>query len=368
LEFTYLGIIFILFFALQGICKLVLDFMNYKHRLKNLNFIPEELEGFIDKVKLEKINLYSNDKLKFSLAEFVVENIIILLIIFLGVISFYYNFIVTITTNIYLIGFIFFITYFLLQFLIGIPFSLYLNFVIEKKFGFNKMSIKLWFLDMIKMLIMSLIINAILLFPLMFFLFNFTNFWFILVWLFILVFSLFIQIIYPNVIAPLFNKFEPLKNEDLKSKIEHLIKECGFKSDGIFEMDASKRTTHGNAYFAGIGNTKRIVLFDTLLKNHTDDEILSILAHELGHFKHKHILKSLIFSAIFSLIGLFLINFIIDSNILYETFKFHEKFRIIGLFLIWIVFEPVMFFISPVSSYFSRKNEYQADRFAKFKM
>ena len=367
MNFTYLGIIFITFFVLQALFKLLLDYLNYRHRQRHIDYIPEELVGFVDGDKLKKINLYSNDKLVLSLVDFFVENIVILSIIFLGLIPKYYNFILTITTNQYLVGFSLFISYFLIQFIIEIPFRLYQNFNIEKKYGFNKMTLKVWFLDKIKVLIISFIINALLLFPLMFFIFTFKDIWFLFVWGFVLLFSLFIQRIYPNVIAPLFNKFEPLKNLELKSKIETLLTQCGFKSNGLFEMDASKRTSHGNAYFTGIGKSKRIVFFDTLLKNHTDNEILSILSHELGHFKHKHILKGMIFSAIISLIGLTLVSLVIDSNIIYETFKFGDKFRVVGLFLYGYYLNPYHYFCLPYLHIFLVKMNFRQIGLPKIK-
>ena len=368
MKFNLISIFFVTFLSLSVILKLILDFLNYSYRLKNKSYIPDELIGFVDKEKLEKINLYSNDKLKFALIEYFFDNIFLLSVLFLGLIPLYYNFLLKFTDNLYIICLLFFGGYFLISFIIGIPFSLFFNFKIEKKYEFNKMTLKIWILDSIKEIAISFILGSILLLPLTFFLYTFSSFWYILIWAFILIFSLFIQVIYPTVIAPLFNKFEPLKNEELKVKIENLLKECGFESSGLFEMDASKRSTHGNAYFTGFGKTKRIVLFDTLLKNHTDDEILSILAHELGHFKHKHILKGMFFSAIFSLIGLFVANVFIDSKMLYETFGFNENIKIIGLFLLSILFSPVSFFFTPFGAFFSRKNEFQADKCAKDKI
>nr|HPO50755.1 M48 family metallopeptidase [Spirochaetota bacterium] len=279
-----------------------------------------------------------------------------------------YDFLRGFTENIYIICLLFFGTYFTIIFLVGIPFNLYFNFMVEKKYGFNNMTLKIWILDSIKELIISFVFGTILLLPLTFLLYTFPSFWFVPVWGFLIVFSLFVQIIYPTIIAPLFNKFEPLKNEELKLKIENLLKECGFESSGLFEMDASKRSSHGNAYFTGFGKSKRIVLFDTLLKRHTDEEILAVLAHELGHFKHKHILKSLVVSSAFSLIGFFLANLFIDAKIIYDTFGLDQNAKIIGLFLLSILFTPISFFTTPFGAFFSRKNEYQADAFSKEKM
>ncbi|OHD10596.1 MAG: hypothetical protein A2086_04285 [Spirochaetes bacterium GWD1_27_9] len=361
-------IIFIISFSLSILIKLLLDIVNFIHRKKNEKTVPKELVGFIDEEKLQKINQYSNEKLKYGLFEYFFDNIVLILILFFGIIPLYYNFITDFTKNYYIIGLLFFGGNFLLQFILGIPFNLYFNFIIEKKFGFNQMTIKIWILDNIKQLVLSIIFGLIILVPLIFFLYNFKTLWWFFVWAFIFVFSIFMQIIYPTVIAPLFNKFKPLSNESLKIKIENLLLECGFKSSGVFEMDASKRSSHSNAYFTGFGKSKRIVLFDSLLSKHTEDEIIAILAHELGHFKHKHILKSMIFGTIFSFVGLFLVNFLIDYKVLYNAFLIKEEARILGLFLISIIYSPIGFFFSPISAYFSRKNEYQADKFAKDKL
>jgi len=362
------SIFFLSFLFLSIFIKILLDVINYLHRKKNEKTIPNELSDMVDQEKLIKINKYSNAKLKFSLVEYFFDNVILILILFLGIIPFYYNFLAKFTGNIYFIGILFFGGYFALQFILGIPFSLYFNFVIEKKFGFNKMTFGLWIGDLFKEIIISAVIGVILLVPLIFFIESFPNIWWLLVWSFILIFSLVMQIIYPSFIAPLFNKFKALSNEVLKDKIESLLKDSGFKSDGVFEMDASKRSSHSNAYFTGFGKTKRIVLFDSLLKNHSDDEILAILAHEIGHFKYKHVLKGLVFSSITILAGLFISYLLIDYKLLYDAFYINTNVKIIGLFLISIIAGPAGFFFTPVSSSISRKHEYQADNFAKGKM
>jgi STE24 endopeptidase len=358
-------VIFLIFLFLSVIFKILLDIINYMHRKKYEKTIPSELSGHVDENKLSNINKYSNEKLKFSLIEYFIENIFLLIILFFSLIPIYYKLINSFTQNIYITGLLFFGGYFILQFLIGIPFNLYFNFKIEKKYGFNKMTIGLWFADLIKELVITIILGIVLIIPLIFFIEKFNDLWWLMVWGFMLVFSLILQIIYPTFIAPLFNKFKPLSKEVLKVKIEKLLSESGFKSDGLFEMDASKRSTHSNAYFTGFGKTKRIVLFDSLLINHSDEEILAILAHELGHFKFKHTLKNIIFTSISSFIGLFLAYLLINSSLLYEAFNLYVNVKFIGLFLMSIIASPVLFFFTPISSYFSRKNEFQADQFSK---
>ncbi len=362
-------IIFLSGLVLSIFFKIFLDFINYSFRRKNQNIIPKELKGFIDQKKLSLINKYSNEKSSFSLIEYFIEKIFLFIILFMGVIPIYYNFLIKKFTNIYFLGVIFFGGFFLVNFLIDIPFNLYFNFKIEKKYNFNKMTIAIWITDLIKKILLTVGIGIIIIIPLIFFIYNFKSLWWIFLWFFFLLFSIIIQIIYPTLIAPLFNKFIPLKNEELKIKIEKLLTKSGFKSRGIFEMDASKRSSHSNAYFTGFGNSKRIVLFDSLLKNHSDDEILSALAHELGHFKYKHILINFIISLFLSFIGLLLAFLLINNNVLYDAFGFGSNFNIekskfVGLLLLSILIEPISFFMTPFSSILSRIFEYQADAFS----
>jgi STE24 endopeptidase len=360
-------VVFFVFLSLSIIIKLALDIINYLHRKKNENTIPPELEGYVDLEKLSKINKYSNEKLVFSTIDYFIDNAVLLVILFVSLIPAYFGLIGNLTKNLYVSGLLFFSGYFLLQYVLGIPFDLYFNFKIEKKYGFNKMTTKLWITDQIKELLLTMILGVIILLPLIFFIEKFSDVWWLFVWIFLTLFSLVMQVVYPTFIAPMFNKFKPLSNEELKVKIEKLLADCGFRSGGLFEMDASKRSTHSNAYFTGIGKTKRIVLFDSLMKNHTDDEILAVLAHELGHFKYKHVTKNIIYSTVISLIGLFIAYLLIGSDLLYDAFKMTDHVKFVGLFLISIISGPVLFFTAPVGSYFSRKNEYQADKFAKEK-
>jgi STE24 endopeptidase len=365
-------IVFLSFLFLSILIKILLDFINYYHRKKYQNVVPKELDGFIDQEKLVKINKYSNVKLAFSLIEYFFDNALLLCILFFGIIPFYYNFLITKFNNIYILVLVFFAGYYLLQLILGIPFSLYFNFVIEKKFQFNKMTIGLWISDFFKGFLITAVLGVIILISLVFFINTFSNYWWLLLWGFFFGFSLLMQIIYPTFIAPLFNKFKPLEKAELKVEIEKLLNNSSLKSKGVYEMDATKRSTHSNAYFTGIGKAKRIVLFDSLLKKHTDQEILAILAHEIGHYKFKHVIQNLILSLITSLAGLYIAYFLINNTKLYEAFGFANftdinKLKFVGLFLLSIIIGPIFFFLSPLSAYISRKHEFQADKFS-FKM
>jgi len=170
--------------------------------------------------------------------------------------------------------------------------------------------------------------------------------------------------LYPVLIAPLFNKFEPITNKELEDKITTLMEKSGLAVKGVFQMDAGKRSKHTNAYFTGIGRTKRIVLFDTLLASHGDEELLSVLAHEAGHWMKKHIIKQLVLLEILSLIGLFIVAKLLNWQLLYRTFGFSEQINYVGLFLVPVILGPLGYFLRPVGSALSRKIKLSADNLA----
>lgn len=260
---------------------------------------------------------------------------------------------------------IFILCFGLIGSILSLPFKYYDTFVIEEQFGFNKMTRRLFFIDMLKAGLLSVIIGV----PLLYLVFMLINSlgknWWLWVWLILIIFQLAILIIYPTFIAPLFNKFTPLSDLELKSKIEALLTKCGFKSQGVFVMDGSKRSSHGNAYFTGLGTSKRIVFYDTLLKQLTHDEIIAVLAHELGHFKHKHIIKQMFLSFGITLIGLYIFSLLIDQKWFYAGLGVTHINHATGLVLLFIIVEITSLPLAPLGSYLSRKNEFQADNFAK---
>ena len=188
--------------------------------------------------------------------------------------------------------------------------------------------------------------------------------WWLYVWAVITTFSLIMLWLYPSYIAPIFNKFKPLDDVDLKNKIEDLLNRTGFKSDGVFVMDGSKRSSHGNAYFTGIGKNKRIVFFDTLLKGMKDKEVEAILAHELGHFHHKHIRKHMASSFAISLTGLALLGYLINKDWFFNGLGVSDPSNHTALILFALVIPVFSFFVSPIGNYLSRKHEFEADAFA----
>jgi STE24 endopeptidase len=250
------------------------------------------------------------------------------------------------------------------------PFELYSTFVIEARFGFNKMTLGTYLLDALKGLLLGAILGLPLLLGVLWLMEKMGTLWWIYVWLVWVCFSLLLLFIYPNFIAPLFNKFQPLQDETLKQRIDALMKRCGFTSSGLFVMDGSKRSTHGNAYFTGFGKTKRIVFFDTLLQRLTPSEIDAVLAHELGHFKRHHVMKRIAITFILSLVFLWLLAQLMQSAWFYEGLGVHlqtadsGQSTALALLLFFMVLPIFSFLIQPLSSFYSRKHEFEADSYA----
>ncbi len=364
-------IIYLSAFVLSLAVRLTLDLINHHHRKKMLGMIPEEFAGHVDEDNIRKTDSYLNDKFAYSMVSMFIRRVIALALLLCCVYPWYYQLLLLVSNNFFILSLLFFAGTEILDTIISIPFSLYFNFVIEKKHGFNKMSLGLWVVDFIKDLIISTIMGVLLIGAVLLLLQFFPNYWWVFAWGFMITFSLVMQVIYPQFIAPMFNKFEPLKDEELKAKIETLLQKTGYKSEGVFQMDASKRSGHSNAYFTGIGKAKRIVLFDTLIEQMTHEEIIAVLAHEIGHYKKKHILKGMLKSMIKSFVTFFLAAVLIKLPELYNGFGFDVAdaaavipLRYIGIFLLGIVSGPISFFFSPLHAISSRRHEYEADAFS----
>jgi len=248
--------------------------------------------------------------------------------------------------------------------LLDLPFSLYHTFVVEERFGFNRSTIGVFFGDMLKQGALLLIIGAPLIALALWIMETSGGLWWLYVWIVWMAFSLIMFWAYPAIIAPLFNKFSPLDNEALKQRIQALMDKCGFRSKGIFVMDGSKRSGHGNAYFTGVGSNKRIVFFDTLLESLKPEEIEAVLAHELGHFKLKHIQKRLLSTFALSLAALALLGWLAGQDWFYHGLGVSQASSWMALLLFMMVLPVFTFFIQPLMSLLSRKHEFEADAYA----
>jgi STE24 endopeptidase len=269
------------------------------------------------------------------------------------------------SNNIIIITLIFFGIIIIGSDIISIPFSLYKTFVIEEKFGFNKSTKKLFFLDKIKGLLMTIILGGSILSIITWF-YEFTgNYFWIYTWLLITTFSVFLNMFYSKLIVPLFNEQTILEEGDLKNEIVKYVNSVGFKANNIYVLNGSKRSTKANAYFSGFGNQKRITLYDTLINDLENNEIVAVLAHEVGHYKRKHILFNLTSSIILTGFALFVLSLFIKTPILSLALGVsHPSFHI-GLIAFGILYSPVSQILGVFMNYMSRKFEYQADNYAK---
>jgi STE24 endopeptidase len=248
--------------------------------------------------------------------------------------------------------------------IIDAPFDYYKTFVIDAHFGFNKMTRGMFIGDMIKQSILGIALGAPILFAALWLMEGAGEYWWLYLWAVWSVFNLLVLAIYPTFIAPIFNKFTPLADEALKTRIEALLAKCGFKSQGLFVMDGSTRSSHGNAYFTGFGNSKRVVFFDTLLERLNTDEIEAVLAHELGHFKHKHVIKRIAMMFSISFLGLALLGFLKDQNWFFLGLGVTDMSSYMALILFLLVSPVFLFVMRPIIANYSRKNEFEADAYA----
>ena len=254
--------------------------------------------------------------------------------------------------------------YFLVNGLLDLPVSIVNTFVIEQRFGFNRTTPKTFVVDILKGTALAVVIGTPLLYAILWLMQQMGDAWWLYTWAVLTAFSLLMMWVYPTWIAPVFNKFEPLQDGETLRRIKGLLERCGFSSDGVFVIDGSKRSAHGNAYFSGFGKNKRIVFFDTLLKMLDDDQLEAVLAHELGHFKKKHILQGMAISFATTFIGLAVLAWLMRHDWFYQALGVSTPSTYMALLLFLLVSPVFTFMLSPLMSMFSRKNEFEADAFA----
>jgi len=357
----------ILFFIIVGL--LVADFV-FERFLEYLNStqwsdqLPEEVKGIYDEEKYRQQQAYEKENYRFSLISSSFSFVVMLLMFLLTGFAWVNGLALSVSANPILTALVFFGILMLASDLLTTPFSVYDTFVIEEKFGFNKTTPKTFVLDKLKGYLLGAIIGGGLL-ALIIYIYQLTtnNFW-IFAWLVISGFSVLMVLFYSNLIVPLFNKQTPLSEGELKLSIENFSSKVGFKLDNIFVIDGSKRSTKSNAYFTGFGSKKRIVLYDTLINDMSTNELVAVLAHEIGHYKKHHVLWSLLLGILQTGIVLFIFSLFVGSPELsaalgVETPSFH-----IGLIAFGILYSPISMITGLAMNIFSRKNEYQADAFA----
>jgi STE24 endopeptidase len=333
------------------------------------NELPKELEDIYDSDKYRKSQDYEKTKHRFSLIVNTISFVIILFILFFKGFGLLDDFIRQYTDNSILLALLFFGIIGLVADILSIPFSAYGTFVIEEKFGFNKTTVRTFILDKIKGLILGAVIGGGLLSLIVWIYDTTANMFWVYVWIVLSIFSIFMTMFYSILIVPIFNKQTPLDQGELRDAIEKFAQKAGFKLKNIYVINGSKRSKKSNAYFSGLGTKKRIVLYDTLIKNHTIEELVAVLAHEIGHYKKKHILLNIVLSVAQTGLMLFVLSLFIqkDSSLslsLAQSLGAKESSFYIGILAFGLLYSPISLLLGIIMNAISRKHEFEADHFS----
>lgn len=338
--------------------------LSYLNRKQMSIEIPEQLKGIYKPEAYAKQQLYQKENSRFELISKGFSFIIILIVLFMGVFGWLDNVLRKHLSNLILLPLTFFGIIMLINMIINFPFGWYATFIIEEKFGFNKTTLKLFIADWFKSILLNILIGGLIL-GIIIYIYQYTSKWFwLLAWGVTSTFFLLINIFYSEWIVPLFNKQTPLETGDLRNAIEAFTQKVGFEISNIYIIDGSKRSIKGNAYFTGIGKKKRIVLFDTLINELNTEEIVGVLAHEIGHYKKKHILYSIIGSLISTGITFYILSLFLDNPLLAKSLGGNTPSFHLGLIGFSFLFTPISELTGLISLFLSRKNEYKADTYA----
>jgi STE24 endopeptidase len=340
-----------------------LRYLNFAYLKAHGKAMPPEFHGIIDPSLLQKITSYTIENSRVAFLESILGNIFLLLFLFGGLLGVYDRWIVSMAGSFVTAGVLFALVLLAAETIIDIPFSLYRNFKIENRYGFNTMTGRLWLTDLVKSAAISVILLALVTTAALAIVQANPVWWWLFVWVFLLVFGVLMMYISPYVIEPLFFKFEPVKAEGLEEKISLVVERAGLKVSRVFQVDASRRSRHSNAYFTGIGRVKRIVLFDTLIEQMTQDEILAVLAHEVGHWKKRHVLKRMVLAETFAFLGLFIAYKLIGWDGLPGLIGLRDASFYARLIIVSFLSSLAMFPLTPLFSSLSRKDEREADNF-----
>lgn len=361
-------VLFLTFLVVSVLLRLWLASRHIRHILKHRNAVPEQFAAKIPLEAHQKAADYTITKVKFGILGLIVNTAVLLGFTVLGglqelslVLSAWLG-----SGMMYQIGLI--VAFGVISSVIDLPFDLYKQFVIEEKFGFNRMSLALFFTDMLKSTAVGAVIGLPLLWIVLKLMSSAGDYWWLYAWMVLAAFQLSMQIIYPTLISPIFNKFTPLSDATLRERIEGLMQRVGFSAQGVFVMDGSKRSQHGNAYFVGFGSSRRVVFFDTLIERLAPSEIEAVLAHELGHFKLKHITRGMIVGMVMMLIFFGILGYLKSQVWFYTGLGVLPLLNggndAMALLLFMLVVPVFTFLLGPVMSIMSRKHEFEADAFA----
>jgi len=339
-----------------------LDYLNAKTWT---NDVPAELSDLYDLEKYQKAQNYNKENKQLSLWVSTISIVLLLLFLWFDGFAWLHNFLGNYTTHYIALPLLFFGVLYVVSDILSLPVSLYSTFGIEAKYGFNKMTLSTFFIDKLKGYLLTAIVGGLILSILIFIYTKTGNYFWLLAWIFMTFFSLFFSTFYTSLIVPIFNKLSPLEEGDLKAAIQAYAQKVKFPLKNIFIVDGSKRSSKANAYFSGLGKSKSIVLYDTLVEKNSVNELVAVLAHEVGHYKKKHIQKSLVLSIIQTGVMLFILGYALRSPELSQALGVSEPTFHIGLIAFGILFSPISTILGLFMNQFSRKNEYEADAYAK---
>jgi STE24 endopeptidase len=361
---NWITLIFLLALALSLAIQFWLDRRQITHVQRHRSAVPGAFRERIPLEAHQKAADYTITRLRMGVLELALGAVLLLIWTLGGGLQLLDNVWRDMALSPLLTGVLVIFSVLIISSLLELPFAIYRTFVIEQRFGFNRTSPGVFITDQIKHLLVLLILGVPLASLVLWLMQDADPLWWLYVWAVWMGFSLLMLWAWPAFIAPLFNKFAPLEDQVLKQRIEELLSRCGFKSNGVFVMDGSKRSSHGNAYFSGLGTNKRIVFFDTLLKSLNPDEVEAVLAHELGHFKRRHIQKRIISMAVLSLAGLAILAWLIKLPEFYTGLGIAEPSTYMALILFMMVSPIFSLYLQPLLAHFSRKHEFEADDYA----
>ena len=354
--------IFIALVLFEYFFSTILDYVNDKNWKDE---IPEILKDFYDNKNYTKARDYKIERGKISFVSTTISVLITLCFLWFEGFGILSNYIADDYSSPFIQTAIFFLVLFIFNTIISLPFSYYSTFYIEEKFGFNKTTLKIFIMDKIKGILLSMLIGGVLLWAAMYLLSVFNEDFWIWLWIGLSVFMVFINMFYAELIVPIFNKLTPLKDGSLREKIEKYSKKVGYSLKNIYVIDGSKRSTKANAFFSGLGPKKTIALYDTLIEKHGEEELVAVLAHEVGHYKRKHIFSSMIFTIIELGIMCFLFEMCMNQTIIAEALGSNQMYFHLGLIGFSFLYSPVGLITGILSNMRSRKNEFEADDYAR---
>ncbi|MBU1236121.1 MAG: M48 family metallopeptidase [Gammaproteobacteria bacterium] len=362
---TTFSSVFLIVLGLAAALRLWLAGRQYRHVAAHREVVPFEFAASVPLAEHRKAADYTQAKIRFAMTSYFAEVLLLLALTLGGLLNWLDGaWFGVFGERGYAHGLALFASVGVISFVVDLPFSLYRSFVLEARFGFNKMTWRTAMADFFKQAVLAVVIGAPLLLAVLWLMSAMGERWWLYVWLFWLGFNLLVMLLYPTLIAPLFNKFSPLPDGELKERIGMLLARCGFKTSGLFVMDGSKRSAHGNAYFTGLGKAKRIVFFDTLIDKLQPAEVEAVLAHELGHFKRRHIWKRIAVMAAISLALLWVLGQLIGQSWFYQGLGVATPSTAMALLLFSQVLPVFLFPLTPLGSLLSRRHEYEADAYA----